>query len=263
MVLGSGSAGNAYVITDGHTTLLVDCGFSAREVSRRMALAGLDASSVDAVFVTHEHGDHLRGLDVFCRRHARGASVYASAGTRRAGRLDELAADVACVRCGEPVRVGDLEVLPFRVSHDAAEPLGYRVSAGSRSIGLATDTGVLTEEAFEALAGCEVLGIESNHDLEMLESGPYPAYLKRRIRSSQGHLSNDDAALALSRLAHDGLSCVFSLHRSRTNNTARLAGAQLSAGLRRLGLATEVTVASQETICDSAPPQGRLFDAAP
>lgn len=261
VVLGSGSSGNAYAVTDGETTLLVDCGFSAREVSRRLASVGLDAASVAAVLVTHEHGDHLRGLEVFCRRHALSASVYASGGTRRAGGLDELAASVASVCCGEPFRVGTLEVLPFRASHDAAEPLGYRISSGGGAVGVMTDTGVVTGEALEALSGCEVLGIESNHDLEMLERGPYPVYLKRRIRSAHGHLSNDDAADALSRLAHDGLSLVFSLHRSRTNNTTRLAGEQLRARLRGLGLATDVAVASQEDVCDSCPPQGRLFDA--
>lgn len=261
VVLGSGSAGNSYAITDGVTTVLVDCGFSAREVSRRLSLAHLDAASVEAVFVTHEHGDHLRGLEVFCRRHATGAMVFASDGTRRASGLDMLAADVASVRAGETVVVGTLEVRAFRTSHDAAEPLGYRVACSGHAVGIATDTGVITAEALEALMGCEVVGLESNHDLEMLANGPYPPYLKRRIRSEIGHLSNGDAADAIEQLAHDGLRHVVALHRSHTNNTTRLAGARLRARLDRIGLErVPVTVAAQDAICDSEPPQGQLFE---
>lgn len=260
VALGSGSSGNAYAVTDGETTVLVDCGFSAREISRRLSLAGLEAISVEAVFVTHEHGDHVRGLDVFCRRHATGAVVYASKGTRRAGGLDAVGAEMVSVIPGEVVSVGKLEVVPFRTSHDAAEPVGYRISRGSRAVGIATDTGVLTSEAFEALAGCEVVGLESNHDLEMLANGPYPTYLKRRISSELGHLSNPDAADAIERLAHDGLKHVIALHRSRTNNTPRLAGCQLKSRLERLGLGSvPVTVAAQDDLCDSDPPQGTLF----
>lgn len=261
IALGSGSAGNAYAITDGETTVLVDCGFSAREVSRRLASAHIEADEVSAIFLTHEHGDHVRGVEVFCRRHARAAVVYASCGTRRAGGLDDVVAEVVSLTAGETVRVGTLEVLPFRTSHDAAEPFGYRIARGTRAVGIVTDTGVLTEEAREALVGCEAIGLESNHDLDMLANGPYPAYLKRRIASAHGHLSNRDAADAVERLAHDGLQHVLAVHRSRTNNTARLAGALLKARLERIGLpGVAVTVAAQDSVCESDPPQGTLFE---
>lgn len=261
VALGSGSAGNAYAITDGDTTVLVDCGFSAREVSRRLASAHISAADVSAVFLTHEHGDHVRGIDVFCRRHAPSAVVYASGGTRRAGGLDDVVAEVVSLVPGEAVRVGTLDVVPFRTSHDAAEPFGYRIARGRRAVGILTDTGVMTEDARETLTGCEAIGLESNHDLEMLANGPYPAYLKRRIASVQGHLSNRDAADAIEQLAHDGLNHVLALHRSRTNNTARLAGALLKARLERLGLrGVAVTVAAQDVVCQSDPPQGSLFE---
>lgn len=259
--LGSGSAGNATAIEYGDTLVLVDCGFSARDVSRRLASAGLDATRVSAILVTHEHGDHVRGIDVFVRRHAPGCEIIASEGTVRAARLDRLDADVRRVRGLDSLRVGRLAVVPFATSHDAAEPLGFRFSAGGRTLGLMTDSGVLTEQAAEVLADVNVLGIESNHDRHMLETGPYPHHLKRRILSRHGHLSNADAALAIERLAHDRLEAVVGLHRSRTNNTAALAGAALEACVNRLGLSVPVSVAAQNPSCDSDPPQGTLFGA--
>jgi len=259
VLLGSGSAGNAAAITDGSTTILVDCGFSARDVSRRLASAGIRADGVSAVFVTHEHTDHVKGVDVFARRHAIGCRVFATAGTRDAAAFDRSALDIETVRGGEPVCIGTLEVVPFRTSHDAAEPVGYRVSNERSRVGIATDTGVMTPEAMEALHGVDTLCIESNHDIGMLERGPYPAFLKRRILSSSGHLSNTDSAAALARLASARLTHVFALHRSRTNNTAALAASELRSVASRMGLTAEITVAAQDLSCDSHPPQGSLF----
>lgn len=251
IVLGSGSAGNCTAVTDGSTTVLIDCGFSAREVSRRLAATDIDLSTVAAILITHEHGDHVRGIDVFCRRHAPQAVLYASVGTRRAGGLDDLDAHVVSLAAGEPVTIGGLDVVAFSTSHDAAQPFGYRLSHGADAIGVATDTGVLTDEAAEALSGCSVIALESNHDVEMLERGPYPYHLKRRILSHRGHLSNADAADAIERLASDRLRHVIGMHRSRTNNTARLAGVALEARLKAIGIDVPVTVAAQESPCGS------------
>ncbi len=256
--LGSGSGGNAVAVTDGATTVLIDCGFSAREVARRMTLAGLDANSVSAILLTHEHSDHLRGVEVFARRH--GCAVHATRGTRMVAGLDNIDSEVCALIAGEEVRVGSLTVLPFRTSHDAADPVGFRVQAeNGERFGLATDTGVLTPESAEALADVDVLGIESNHDLGMLECGPYPSFLKRRIRSAQGHLSNPDAADALEALASTRLRRVFALHRSDTNNTPSLAKRALTARLEVIGLRVPVSVAPQHEPLDSSPPQGALF----
>jgi phosphoribosyl 1,2-cyclic phosphodiesterase len=246
VALGSGSAGNATLVSDGSTTVLIDCGLSAREVSRRIEVAGYDPSSVSAILVTHEHSDHVRGIDVFCRRHAPDCAVYATPGTRDAECMDAFAARTVAVRHGDSVRIGGLGVLAFRTSHDAADPVGYRIDAGGRVFGLLSDTGVLTGEALEALRGCDVLGMECNHDPEMLDNGPYPGFLKRRIRSAVGHLANDEAGAALERLACDRLSAVLALHRSETNNTERLAAAAVTSTIRRLGLAASVTVARQK-----------------
>jgi phosphoribosyl 1,2-cyclic phosphodiesterase len=258
--LGSGSAGNAVAVTDGATTLLIDCGFSAKETARRLALAGLRAEDVSAVLVTHEHSDHIRGVEVFQRRHGM-AVVACTLGTRRAAGFDALDGEVLTIAPGEVERFATLEVVPFRTSHDAADPVGFRIESthcGGR-LGLATDTGVITAEALEALADVEMLAIESNHDLLMLENGPYPHYLKRRIRSEQGHLSNPDACDALERLASGRLRHVFALHRSTTNNSASIVRRELVARASLIGLSVPVDVAPQDDLLDSAPPQGSLF----
>ena len=260
--LGSGSAGNAVAVTDGVTALLIDCGFSARETVRRLKLAGLRAEDVSAILVTHEHSDHIRGVDVFQRRHGM-AAVACTLGTRRAAGFDGLDGEVLTLVRGEAIRFGTLSVLPFRTSHDAAEPVGFRIETDSGQVlGLATDTGVLTAEAAEALADVDLLGLESNHDLGMLENGPYPSFLKRRIRSEEGHLSNPDACDAIERLASDRLRHVFALHRSNTNNSASIVRRELVARMTAIGLRVPVEVAPQNNILDSEPPQGSLFDDA-
>ena len=248
--LGSGSSGNATVVTDGATTLLLDCGFSARECARRLETAGISATSVSAILLTHEHRDHVCGVDVFARRH--GIPVFGTRGTLGASRLAEHVHDTRVVRPQECVRVGTIDVLPFRTSHDAEEPVGYRFeSACGTRLGIATDTGTLTEETASALADCDLIGIESNHDTVMLDTGPYPFFLKARIRSERGHLSNADAADAIVDLAGARLRAVFALHVSRTNNTPELAEKALRERLRSAGIDVPVRAARQDTACSS------------
>jgi phosphoribosyl 1,2-cyclic phosphodiesterase len=225
-----------------------------------MAMVGLDAARVSAILVTHEHSDHIRGVEVFARRH--GCAVFATRGTRRAAGLDALAAEVCGLTAGEPQRIGSFSVIPFRISHDAAEPVGFRFEAdcGER-FGMATDTGVLTHEAAEGLRGVDILGLESNHDLTMLANGPYPGFLKARIRSERGHLSNLDAAAALELLASNRLRRLFALHRSGTNNSPTIVKRALVARFQAIGLSVPVDVARQDVPLDSAPPQGELFAA--
>jgi phosphoribosyl 1,2-cyclic phosphodiesterase len=244
--LGSGSSGNATIVTCGDTTLLVDCGFSARETARRMAAIGVSADAVNALLVTHEHSDHVSGVPVFARRHH--VPVFATYRTARAADLAaEPGCDVHALRAGEECVIGEVRVRPFRTSHDAVEPVGYVfTSPGGIRLGIATDLGVLTAEVAEALAGCHIIGIEANHDDAMLANGPYPPFLKRRIASERGHLSNRDASHALELLAHDGLRQVIGLHVSRKNNTPGLARRALAARAAAIGLGCEVDVVAQD-----------------
>ena len=252
MFLGSGSAGNSTAISCGETLILVDCGFSARETASRMRAAGLDPARVSAVFVTHEHSDHVRGIDVFVRRCAPGCVVYATPGTLRSAPLRACRVETSALRPGASDAVADLTVTSFRTSHDATEPVGFRIEGGGETLGLVTDTGVVGHEAACALQGVDVLGLEVNHDLHMLQHGPYPYHLKRRIVSARGHLSNADAAAALERLASDRLKRVIALHRSRTNNTAELAEAAVRERLERMGHPARVDVAYQDGAIDTA-----------
>lgn len=247
--LGSGSSGNATLIEAGdgaHTTrVLVDCGFSLRELTRRLARRGVDVRTIDAVFVTHEHGDHVGCARALARRH--GTPLWTSAGTWAALDDADAPSTLRTARAGEPIAVGALELRPFAVPHDAREPLQLTVGAGGRRLGLLTDLGETDEAIAERLDGCDALLLECNHDRELLAQGPYPAFLKRRIGGERGHLANDQAAALLRRCAHRGLRHVVAAHLSVQNNRPDLAAAALSAAV---GTATTaITVADADGGC--------------
>ncbi|MDP2183032.1 MAG: MBL fold metallo-hydrolase [Actinomycetota bacterium] len=246
--LGSGSSGNATAVRWSGGTVLLDCGFSARETMRRLAEHAIPAEEIRAILVTHEHGDHVRGVRVLASR--LGVPVYATRGTLHASRLEREAADTRVVCAGEQIAIDSLEVTTFAVSHDATEPVGFRFrSPDGVTLGVVTDTGHLTPEAAEALSGCNLLGIECNHDVEMLTGGPYPWFLKQRILSTRGHLSNDAAGDAVRVLAHDVLESVFALHISRQNNVPGLAVSAVTQALAELGLEVPVTPVAQDCAC--------------
>ncbi len=245
VVLGSGSGGNAVLVESGGRRLLLDAGFSCRELERRMRLVGVEPATIDALVLTHEHEDHVRGADRFARRH--GAAVYASAGTLAGCRLaPEVAARVERLESGRPVEVAGFVVEPFDIPHDAREPLGLVVTdSAGRRVGLVADLGCRSRLAWGRLVDLDLLLLETNHDLEMLRSGPYPWALKQRVAGRHGHLSNADAAAGLPELVGDRLRFVVPYHLSRTNNLSALAAAALAEQLDRLGAATEVVVAHQ------------------
>lgn len=247
-VLGSGSSGNALAVRWGHETVLLDCGFSARETERRLLAAGIEPGTLRAIVVSHEHSDHIRGVRVLAAR--RDVPVYASRGTCAASGLVGQVPEMRVIGPGSPVAIGPLSITAFRTSHDAADPLGFRIEGPCGTVlGVLTDGGTVTAEAEEALRDCTVLAIESNHDAVMLEQGPYPWFLKRRIRSAEGHLSNDAAARLLGALASDRLEHVVGLHLSETNNTSQLAADALAGALARLGHPATVRAAGQHALC--------------
>ena len=223
--LGSGSAGNATLVEAGHGAgtrrLLIDCGFSLREFESRLARIGLDAEGLHAVFVTHEHGDHIGCAVTLARRHR--LPLWMSRGTWRAIGAPELPELIRFARDGEAIDLGELELTPFTVTHDAQEPLQLRCSDGARHLGVLTDVGSISEHLIAHLQNLDALLLECNHDRGMLAASRYPTSLKARIGGRLGHLSNDTAAQILGRCRHAGLNQLVAAHLSERNNTPQLA----------------------------------------
>ena len=223
-VLGSGSGGNSTIVESGEGCLLLDAGFSCRELERRLEAVGRSAADVDAVLLTHEHDDHCKGVDRFARRHQ--VPVYGTRGTYKGQRLRGLGPFARPMGPGVPLTAGGFRIEVFPVSHDAREPVGIVVeSGGGHRLGLATDLGCRTAEAWRRLQDLDILLLESNHDLDMLRTGPYPWRLKERVASERGHLSNEDAAAGIEALLTDRLSWVVLCHLSETNNSPAFAAA--------------------------------------
>lgn len=245
VVLGSGSGGNAVVVEAGGRRLLIDAGFSCRELERRLALAGLAPEGFDGLVVTHEHEDHVRGADRFCRRH--GVPLFATAGTLEGSPLSEAVGRGATViRSGEPWEIGGFRLEAFGIPHDAREPVGLVVEDDSgRRVGLVADLGTRSRLAWGRLAELDLLILETNHDLEMLRNGPYPWSLKQRVAGRHGHLSNDAAAQGLAELVCDRLRWVVLYHLSRTNNLPALAAAAVGEALGREGSPAALIVSQQ------------------
>jgi phosphoribosyl 1,2-cyclic phosphodiesterase len=259
-VLGSGSRGNAVLVESGGRRLLLDAGFSCREIEKRLAGLGVAASSLEALVITHEHQDHVRGADRLARRHA--LPVYATAGTLEETRGLTVQARKQCttIESGRPLEVAGFEIEPFAIPHDAAEPVGFVVQApdGCR-LGLAGDIGSRSRLAWGRLVDLDVLVLETNHDLEMLRNGPYPWVLKQRVAGRHGHLSNRDAADGVPELLCDRLRRVVLYHLSQTNNLPALAAAEIGEVLDREGSLAEIAVTEQDRASswiEVAPPAG-------
>jgi phosphoribosyl 1,2-cyclic phosphodiesterase len=228
--LGSGSGGNATVVESGGaqpSRVLIDCGFSLRELEARLGRAGLAAGDIHAVFVTHEHGDHVGCAAGFARRHR--VPLWTSRGTWLAvGAPDCGDGLLNFARDGEGIAVGALELRPFTVPHDAREPLQLCVGDGARRLGVLTDCGAATPHLLAALQRCDALLLECNHDRELLAASRYPASLKARIGGRLGHLANDTAAQILAGCLHAGLRHLVAAHLSEQNNRPELARAALA-----------------------------------
>ncbi len=234
----SGSSGNALLATDGHTHLLVDAGLSFRRLTAALKTFDLTPVDLSAVILTHEHSDHISGLPMLARH--TDLPIFASAGTARA-LVQSVPSLADCLRgfaAGSAFSVGGIEIESFSTPHDSADSVGYALHMGGIKASVATDLGEMTEEIMACLKGSDFLLLESNHDVELLRDGRYPAFLKRRILGRRGHLSNADCARAIARLRDSGTKHVVLGHLSEQNNRPELAYDEVAGLLSRERLMT-------------------------
>ena len=217
--LGSGSQGNGTLVASNDTYVLVDCGFSLRETERRLARLGVTVGQLSAILVTHEHADHVHGVELLSRRHS--VPVYMSEGTERG--LRKPVQITGHVACGDVLEIGDLNVSVVKVAHDAHEPTQYVFSDGKRRFGVLTDLGSWCSKVVDHYQGLDALMIESNHCRDMLARGHYPAFLKQRVGGNYGHLNNHQAASLVAELGWQRLQHLVLAHLSRKNNLPQLA----------------------------------------
>jgi len=219
--LSSGSSGNCFYVEKGESAILVDAGISAKKIAERMSALSLNPEKIKAIFVTHEHSDHIKGIDVLARRFE--IPIFATKGTISNGFLCLNAGMINEIGNGEITRVGELEIEAFVKSHKAADPVSYTVSDNKKTASVITDLGYSCKNANESISRADLLFLESNHDIKMLENGPYPYFLKKWITSDSGHLSNAQAGLAVLENSSKRMKNVVLSHISRTNNSPQVA----------------------------------------
>ena len=257
--LASGSSGNALVLSLNGSHLLVDAGISCRRITALLGELGLTPGDLSAILITHTHADHISGLQTLLKRTGcpvlAGERVCRELTYRLAGAQGRTAALPLC----RPQAVGGCTVTAFPTSHDAPGSCGFRLDTPDGAAGILTDTGYVTDEAAEVLAGVDLAVLEANHDVETLRSGPYPAYLKQRILGVQGHLSNGDAAGFAVALAESGASEIILAHLSRENNTPAMALRAVETALSAAGLAPRLSVAPREGLGAGSVLAGRVL----
>lgn len=224
--IASGSSGNCIYVGSEATHLLVDVGISGKRTESGLHELGLTGRDIDGILITHEHSDHISGLGVLARKYE--IPIYATAGTIEAMRYDKSLGNLEEglfreVQEDKKLTIKDLTVNPMHISHDAAQPVGYRISYGNKKVAVCTDLGVYNDYTVECLKGMDALLLEANHDVNMLQVGPYPYYLKQRILGDRGHLSNENSGRLLCRILHANLKTVLLGHLSKENNLPELA----------------------------------------
>lgn len=225
--IASGSSGNCIYVGTETTHILVDAGISCKRIREGVNQLDIDLSDLDGIFITHEHSDHIAGLKVLAKNY--GIPIYSTPGTLNGimhskcvqGDMDESL--LVPINADEKFVIKDITMHPLRVSHDANEPVAYRVYHGNKKLGIITDLGTYSDYTVASLQGMNMLYMEANHDVNMLQVGPYPYYLKQRILGNRGHLSNEAAGRMLCSLLHDKMEAVVLAHLSKENNMPELA----------------------------------------
>jgi len=217
--LGSGSKGNGTLIRYAETCLLVDCGFSLKRTRERLAVLGVVPSQIDAILVTHEHSDHIRGVELLARKFD--IPVFLTAGTYTADFLDSRH-QVSIISESERFRFQDIDIQSIPVSHDARNPCQFIFTANERCLGVLTDVGMITDHLIESYRQCHSLVIEFNYDLDRLRNGAYPEFLKRRVAGDKGHLSNQQACQFIDAVDEDRSKQIIAAHVSQKNNDPSL-----------------------------------------
>jgi phosphoribosyl 1,2-cyclic phosphodiesterase len=253
-VLASGSSGNCTLVSSSSTRLLVDAGLSCKEIMRRMKLCGEDPSCIDAILITHEHGDHVAGLHVLAKKLK--VPVYMTGATHESYRRwarDSAGNKVTLERLesfasGRAFHVGDVLVLPFTIPHDAIDPVGFTFVSEGIKVGVCTDLGYIPPNVRDHLRHCNILMIESNHDVEQLRGGPYPWSVKQRVMSNVGHLSNDALAKYLTSDYDGGAEFLILAHLSEKNNHPEIARmtAERALGEQRSFVRNHLLLAAQQ-----------------
>ena len=234
VTLFSSSKGNAAYIKYGRDEILIDCGVSARMLERALKLLGTSLASITALFITHEHGDHIRGLETICAR--TGFPVYAPEKSCAYLEPSTAGSRLRPMKPLHPAELADLVVCPVKTPHDSLDSCGFRINAGGEKLGYFTDIGCLTESVLRGVSGCRRVVFESNHDIGMLKNGSYPPFLKKRILGDRGHLSNDLCARLLPHLVAHGTESISLAHLSEQNNRPLLALSAAEASLSAAGI---------------------------
>lgn len=224
--IASGSSGNCIYVGTDHHHILVDAGISNKRIVEGLKEIGVKPEELDGILITHEHSDHVKGLGVLARKYE--LPIYSTKETleeiSNMSSLGKYSKDLhQCICPNVPFCIGNLDIKPFPIDHDAANPVAYRIQSGKKSVAIATDIGHYDQLIIENLQGVDALLLEANHDVHMLETGPYPYYLKRRILGDSGHLSNENAGRLLNHILHDKLKHIILGHLSKENNYEALA----------------------------------------
>ncbi len=224
--IASGSSGNCIYVGSRQTHLLIDTGISKKRIDEGLSELGITGEDLSGILITHEHADHIQGLGVFSRKYE--IPIYATRGTlqgitecKSVGKMPEGLFHEICI--DKPFLIGDMEVKPFAISHDAYEPSGYRVENETKSVAIATDLGIYDDYTVEQLKNLNAVVLEANHDVHMVEVGPYPYSLKQRVLGSRGHLSNELTGRLLCNILHENLKYIVLGHLSKENNFAEFA----------------------------------------